>query len=164
MTIKIHKTNAMRMLDRAKVAYKSHEYPTNGSISAINVAELLNEPLNRVFKTLVTTVNDKIHFVFCLPSEDELDLKVAAQIAGVKKIEMLKQKALFPLTGYVHGGCSPIGMKKQFTTFIHESAKNWESIYVSGGKIGLQIEINPFDLAKLLDAHFAYFIKTHISN
>ncbi|WP_279459388.1 Cys-tRNA(Pro) deacylase [Actinobacillus delphinicola] len=161
MAVKIHKTNAMRMLDRAKVEYKIHEYPTDGSIAATDVARLLNEPTERVFKTLVTTDNNKNFFVFCVPSEEELDLKAAARTAGVKKIEMLKQKDLFPLTGYVHGGCSPVGMKKQFPTFIHETAKDWESIYVSGGKIGLQIEINPLDLEKLINAKFASFIKAH---
>ena len=159
MASKISKTNAMRLLDKEKVEYKVHEYPTDGPIGAIDVANFLGEPTNRLFKTLVTTDNNKGYFVFCLPAEDELDLKAGAKVAGVKKIEMLKQKELFKLTGYVHGGCSPVGMKKLFPTFIHESAKELETIYLSGGKIGLQIEINPLDVAKIVKAEFVNIIK-----
>ncbi len=156
---KIHKTNAMRMLDKANIAYEIHSYPTDGSLSAKEVAQALNHPPERVFKTLVTTDNNKGFYVFCVPSEAELDLKMAARTAGVKKIEMLKQKDLFPLTGYIHGGCSPVGMKKLFPTFIHATAQNWDSIFVSGGKIGLQIKVNPQDLKTITRAEFSDFIK-----
>ncbi len=146
------KTNAVRLLDRAKVNYELREYPEqDGPIAAVDVAQYFQQPADRLFKTLVTTDNNKGYFVFCLPGDHTLDLKKAAKIVGVKKIEMLKQKDLLPLTGYVHGGCSPIGMKKVFPTVIDESAKDWETIYVSGGKIGLQIEVDVKDLENVID-------------
>ena len=150
MAKKIAKTNAMRILDRAKVSYEVRTYPEDGPIAAVDVAAYLEQPAERLFKTLVTTDLDGGYYVFCLPGGGELDLKKAAKAAGVKKIEMLKQKDLLPLTGYIHGGCSPVGMKKVFPTFLHESALNWESIYVSGGKTGMQMELNPRDLEKLV--------------
>lgn len=153
------KTNAMRLLETAKVNFNIREYPEDGPIAATDVAKYLNQPTDRVFKTLVTTAGSNEYFVFCLPGDNELDLKAGAKIAGVKKIEMLKQKDLFPLTGYIHGGCSPIGMKKVFPTFIDNSAFNWESIYVSAGKIGMQIEIDPTDLKKLIDIEAADICK-----
>lgn len=159
MVSKISKTNAMRLLDKGKIEYKIHEYPNNPSFGAVEVANYLNQDSSRVFKTLVTTDNNKGYFVFCLPAEKELDLKIAAKVAGVKKIEMLKQKDLLPLTGYIHGGCSPVGMKKLFPTFINETAKIWNTIFVSGGKIGLQIEINPNTLIKIVNAKFENIIK-----
>lgn len=159
MASKITKTNAMRLLDKEKISYKNHEYSTDGGISALDVAISLGESTARLFKTLVTTDNNKGYFVFCIPAENELDLKAGAKAAGVKKIEMLKQKDLFKLTGYVHGGCSPIGMKKLFPTFINESALEWETIYISGGKIGLQIEMSPKDLVQLTNAESLHLVK-----
>lgn len=148
------KTNAMRILDKEKVEYTVREYPQNGPIAAVDVAAYFEQPADRLFKTLVTTDQNHGYYVFCLPGDHELDLKKAAAIAGVKKIEMLKQKDLQKLTGYIHGGCSPIGMKKLFPTVVDSSALNWETIYVSGGKIGLQIEIDPRALESLVGAKF----------
>lgn len=153
------KTNAMRILDRQKINYTVREYPQDGPVAAVDVAAFFGQPADRLFKTLVTTDNHQGYFVFCLPGDHELDLKKAASLAGVKKIEMLKQKDLLGLTGYIHGGCSPVGMKKVFPTFIDSSAKDWETIYVSGGKIGVQIEVNPDDLTKILNVKFDEFTK-----
>ncbi len=159
MAKKLAKTNAMRILDTEKIPYEVRSYPENGPVAAVDVAKYLGQPAGRLFKTLVTTDNNHGYYVFCLPGNEELDLKKAARAAGVKKIEMLKQKDLLPLTGYVHGGCSPVGMKKVFPTVIHTSALEWESIYVSGGKIGLQVELKPQDLEKLLAVRFEDIIK-----
>ena len=159
MAKKISKTNAMRILESDKVNYEVREYPEDGPVAAVDVAAYLGQPADRLFKTLVTTDNNHGYFVFCLPGDHELDLKKAAKVAGVKKIEMLKQKDLFKLTGYVHGGCSPVGMKKVFPTVVDSSALDWETIYVSGGKIGMQIEINPKDLEKVLDVKFVEVTK-----
>ena len=159
MAKKISKTNAMRILEKEKISYEVREYPENGPVAAVDVAAYLGQPADRLFKTLVTTDNNHGYFVFCLPGDNELDLKKGAKAAGVKKIEMLKQKDLFPLTGYIHGGCSPVGMKKVFPTFIDKSALNWDTIYVSGGKIGMQIEIDPRELSKFLDVKFEEITK-----
>ena len=159
MAKKVSKTNAMRLLDSAKVEYMIREYPEDGPIAAVDVADYFGQPPERLFKTLVTTDNNHGYFVFCLPGSAELDLKKAAKAAGVKKIEMLKQKDLLGLTGYVHGGCSPIGMKKVFPTFMDPSALDWDTVYVSGGKIGLQVEVHPQDFEKLLDITFTDIVK-----
>ncbi len=148
------KTNAMRMLDKAKIEYTIREYPQDGPVAAVDVANYLGQPTDRLFKTLVTTDNNHGYYVFCLPGDHELDLKKGAVIVGAKKIEMLKQKDLQKLTGYIHGGCSPIGMKKLFPTVIDSSALDWETIYVSGGKIGMQIEVDPRALESLIGAKF----------
>lgn len=148
------KTNAMRILDREKIPYTVREYPQNGPVAAVDVAAYLGQPTDRLFKTLVTTDLNRGYYVFCLPGDHELDLKKAAAVAGVKKLEMLKQKELQPLTGYIHGGCSPVGMKKLFFTVVDSSALNWESIYVSGGKVGLQIEVCPKALEQVVGASF----------
>lgn len=153
------KTNAMRILDREKIKYTVREYPQGGPVAAVDVAAFFGQPADRLFKTLVTTDNNHGYYVFCLPGDHELDLKKAASVVNVKKIEMLKQKDLLGLTGYVHGGCSPVGMKKVFPTVIDSSAENWDTIYVSGGKIGVQIEIDPRDLEKLLDIKFEKITK-----
>lgn len=153
----MQKTNAMRILDKEKVSYEVLEYDssiTNGEL----VAESLNENKEHVFKTLVTEANNKEHFVFVVPVAETLDLKKGAKIAGVKSVEMLKQKDLLPLTGYIHGGCSPVGMKKPFKTFVHESAKELDKIYVSAGKVGMQIKINPNDLKVVVGFDFADLI------
>ena len=139
----------MRLLDASNIKYEEFEYDAKMGISGTDVAKTLSEDPKLVFKTLVTVSNKSEHFVFIVPVEKELNLKKAAKAADAKKIEMLKQKDLLPLTGYVHGGCSPIGMKTRLKTFIDISAMDEEKIYVSGGKVGLQIKIAPHDLVKL---------------
>lgn len=152
------KTNAMRILDSSKLEYEIKEYSEKDGISGLEVANNLNEDPNTVFKTLVTYGKDE-NYVFAVPVVSELDLKKAAVSSKEKKIEMLPQKELFKKTGYVHGGCSPIGMKKQFQTFIDKSALDREYIYISGGKIGMQIKIKPQELAELIDAKFVDITK-----
>lgn len=143
------KTNAMRILDQRKIEYKMHTY--ENAISGIEVADTLNEDYESVFKTLVTISGSKINYVFVVPVNKELDLKKAAKVVNEKSIEMLKSKDLLPLTGYIHGGCSPIGMKKQFKTIIDISSKDKDKIFISGGKIGCQIEISPIELKKVIN-------------
>ena len=142
------KTNAMRFLDRKKIKYEVHEY--EGVVSGTDVAGALGENPEHVYKTLVTRGKSGGHYVFMIPVAEELDLKKGAKAVGEKSIAMLPQKELLPLTGYVHGGCSPIGMKKQFPTVIHETAMNFDTILFSGGKIGLQIEADPKILQSLV--------------
>ena len=156
------KTNAMRLIEAAGVDYEEFEYDASLGISGTDVARTLNEDVNMVFKTLVTETNKEEHFVFILPVAMELDLKKAAKAAGAKKVDMLKQRDLLPLTGYVHGGCSPIGMKTRLGTFIDASAMDQEYIYVSGGKVGLQIKISPADLIKLTDGAVIDIVKTAV--
>lgn len=145
-----YKTNVMRILDKAKVQYKHYSYVDTDAISGTDVAKVLQQDPEQVFKTLVTTSKSGNHYVFMLPVEKELDLKKAAQAVAEKSVEMLKQKDLLPLTGYVHGGCSPIGMKKFFKTVIDSSAKNFETIIFSAGKIGYQVELSLDDLSKII--------------
>lgn len=159
MKDKQKKTNAMRLLDREKISYTIREYPENGPVAAVDVAAYFEQPAGRLFKTLVTTDLNHGYYVFCLPGDQELDLKKAASLVSVKKIEMLKQKDLLGLTGYIHGGCSPIGMKKVFPTVVDSSALNWDTIYVSGGKIGVQVELAPNDLQKIVPLQFAEITK-----
>ena len=149
------KTNVMRVLEQHKIPYEGHNYLDSGAISGIEVAEALNENPEVVFKTLVTIGKTGNHYVFLVPVEQELNLKKAAAAVGEKNIEMIKSKELLPLTGYIHGGCSPIGMKKQFRTVIHESAASFEKIFFSGGKIGFQVEVRVEDLKKVLKFDFA---------
>ena len=144
------KTNAMRKLDSMKIPYKEHFYADTGAISGTEVAAVLSEDPDKVFKTLVTTGKSGTHYVFMIPVNCELDLKKAASAAGEKNIEMLRAKDLLPLTGYVHGGCSPIGMKKVFRTFIHNTADSFDAIFCSGGKIGFQIELSVENLRKVI--------------
>ena len=151
------KTNVMRILDQKKIKYLPHTYNTD-IVDGISIASALNEPVERVFKTLVTVANTGANFVFCVPVAETLDLKKAAKVVGVKSIAMIKQKDLLPLTGYIHGGCSPIGMKKPFRTTIHASAKEFENFFVSAGRVGYQIEVNPLDLANLISAKFEEII------
>lgn len=152
---KADKTNVCRILDQKKVEYKLHNYENTGAISGVEVARSLGQDPAQVFKTLVTVGKSKEHYVFVIPVAEELDLKKAAKAVGEKSIEMLLQKELLPLTGYVHGGCSPIGMKKFFTTTLHASAENQETIIFSGGKIGFQVEVSPKDLSKVIRYQFA---------
>ena len=149
------KTNVMRILERQKIAYNHYCYEGTGAVSGIEVAAALGEDADRVFKTLVTVSKSRRYYVFMIPVAAELNLKKAAAAVGEKDVEMLKQKDLLPLTGYVHGGCSPIGMKKQFPTVIDETASLFDEIYVSGGRIGLQLCICPGDLAQAAEADFA---------
>ncbi len=148
--MKDFKTNVMRMLDKAKVTYNHYSYIDTGAISGADVAHVLNQDPNSVFKTLVTVAKSGNHYVFLVPVEQELDLKKAAISVNEKSIEMLKSKELLPLTGYIHGGCSPIGMKKFFRTVIDESAKNFDMIIFSAGKIGYQVEVSLEDLKKVI--------------
>ena len=143
------KTNVMRVLDSKKIEYTSHAYEADPTLTGAEIAEILGEDTSKVFKTLVTQGKSKNYYVFVVPVEAELDLKKAAKASGEKAVSMIKQKELLPLTGYVHGGCSPVGMKKQFKTFIHETAPTLEKIYVSAGKVGFQIELEPADLIKV---------------
>ena len=144
------KTNVMRILEQAKVPFRHHCYVDSGAISGLEVASALGQDPSHVFKTLVTVGKSGEHFVFVVPVDSELNLKKAAKAVSDKSIEMIRAKELFPLTGYIHGGCSPIGMKKQFRTVIHESAANMDVFFFSAGKIGYQIEIAPADLGKVL--------------
>ena len=145
------KTNVMRMLDRAKIKYDSYSYANTNAISGLEVAKALNQDKNKVFKTLVTSSKSGNHYVFMIPVEKELDLKKAAESVNEKAVNMLKQKELLPLTGYIHGGCSPIGMKKFFKTTIDISAKNFDTIIFSAGKIGYQVELSLDDLSKIIN-------------
>ena len=149
------KTNVMRVLDSKKVKYNSNEYEPDATMTGEEIAGILGEPAEKVFKTLVTQAKSGQYYVFVIPVIGELDLKKAAKVAGEKSISMIKQKDLLPLTGYVHGGCSPIGMKKRFPTFLHETAKDFERIYVSAGKVGYQVELSPDDLVKIVGCKFA---------
>jgi Cys-tRNA(Pro)/Cys-tRNA(Cys) deacylase len=153
------KTNVMRVLDKAKIAYSLLDYSSTPSTNGEEVAAILKLDPTLVYKTIVTVAKNREHYVFMLPVKEELDLKKCASVANEKSIEMLHQKDLLPLTGYVHGGCSPIGMKKKFKTFIQEDIKDKESIYFSAGKIGYQIKTSPLKLAALIDAQFADFVR-----
>ena len=150
----LSKTNALRILDSLGVPYEATEFETDGAVSGVEAASRIGADESRVYKTLVTVGKSGAHYVFVIPVAEELDLKKAAAAAGEKNVSMLLSRLLLPLTGYVHGGCSPIGMKKQFPTFIDESAVLLESIFVSGGRIGLQIKISPDDLAEAVEAKF----------
>lgn len=152
--MKDEKTNVMRVLTQAGVPYAAHAYDTS-RLDAVHAAEAIGVEPDRLFKTLVTVANDGRHFVFMLPAGATLDCKRAAAAAGVKSVAMIPQKDLLPLTGYIHGGCSPIGMKKPFPTFVEESASLYEKILFSGGKIGWMVEVSPDDLLSLVGASYA---------
>ena len=154
----IEKTNVMRLLDQKKIAYESHCYADTDALSGTEVAEALGQNPAQVFKTLVTVGSSKQYFVFLVPVAEELDLKKAAKAVGEKSIAMIKSKELLPLTGYVHGGCSPIGMKKQFRTTIHASAASFATIIFSAGKIGYQVELSPEALRKAIRYELADLI------
>ena len=143
---KPEKTNVMRVLDQHKVPYVSHYYEDTGAVSGLEVASALGEDPARVFKTLVTAGRTGAHYVFVVPVTGELDLRKAAAAVGEKSVAMIKAKDLLPLTGYIHGGCSPVGMKKLFTTVFHKTAGDYESICFSAGKIGFQVELKLADL------------------
>lgn len=157
---KENKTNAMRLLDRNKVEYTTHSYENeDGKIDGIAVAHKIGKDEDCVFKTLVTVGHPKDNFVFVIPVAQELDMKKAAKAAGEKNIEMIHVKDINKITGYIRGGCSPLGMKKVFKTFIHNTALDCETIVFSGGKIGSQIEMNPNSLQKVIDCEFVDIIK-----
>ena len=149
------KTNVMRVLDSRKIPYACHAYEADPSLTGAQIAAILEEPADHVFKTLVTQGKSGRYYVFVIPVEAELDLKKAARAAGEKSVAMIRQKELLPLTGYVHGGCSPVGMKKAFPTFIHETAAAMERMYVSAGRVGAQIELSPADLGKVVICTYA---------
>lgn len=151
----MEKTNVMRILDQKKVQYIPHSLDTNSSASGAEVAKILGKQPESVFKTLVTVGKSGNKYVFVVPVNKELNLKKAAKAVKEKSIEMLKSKELLPLTGYVHGGCSPIGMKKFFTTTVDQSAKDLAAICFSAGKIGYQVELKPDDLIKVIRFQFA---------
>ena len=154
------KTNAMRILDSKNVEYTTHSYENkDGKIDGVAVAHKINKDVSSVFKTLVTQGHSKDFFVYVIPVAKELDMKKAAKAAGEKNIEMIHVKDINKLTGYIRGGCSPIGMKKLYKTFVNESAKNLDTIIVSAGKIGYQIELSPFDLQRLIKVEFVDVIK-----
>ncbi len=145
------KTNAMRILDAKKIKYGHYEYDPNET-EGTKVAALLGQDEKRVFKTLVTVSPKGNNYVFIIPVAETLDLKKAAAAVGEKSVAMIKQKELLPLTGYIHGGCSPVGMKKLFPTMIHETATQYETIFVSAGQVGHQIEVSPTELMPLVRA------------
>lgn len=153
------KTNVMRILDSKKISYIPHYYGDSDNIAGMDVASFLNENPSQVFKTLVTKASSGTYYVFVVPVDKELDLKKAAKFVGEKNIDMIKQKDLLSLTGYIHGGCSPIGMKKYFRTVIDITSKNFSTIYISAGKIGSQIELNVDDISKVIKVEYADIVK-----
>ena len=151
--MKINKTNAARLLDKAKIAYELIPYEVDeNDLSAIHVADSLGENIEQVFKTLVLHGDKNGHFVCVIPGEHEVDLKLAAKASGNRKCDLIPMKELLPLTGYIRGGCTPIGMKKTFSTYIHESCLNYPYIYISAGQRGLQLKLDPNDLIKEVHA------------
>ena len=151
--MKINKTDAARLLDKAKIAYELIPYEVDeNDLSAIHVADSLGENIEQVFKTLVLHGDKNGHFVCVIPGEHEVDLKLAAKASGNKKCDLIPMKELLPLTGYIRGGCTPIGMKKPFPTYIHESCLNYPYIYISAGQRGLQLKLDPNDLIKEVHA------------
>ena len=145
------KTNVMRILEQKKIKYNSYSYESTKAISGMEVATALSQDPNCVFKTLVTVGTSRSNYVFLVPVNKELNLKKAAKSVNEKKVEMIKSKELLPLTGYIHGGCSPIGMKKQFKTVINTTAQNFEKIIFSAGKIGYQVEMSLENLQKVIN-------------
>ena len=154
MTGKAEKTNVMRILDKAEIPYQTHFYSPDTGIDAVSVANALGQDPQAVFKTLVTQGKSRAFYVFVIPATGSLNLKRAAATCGEKAVEMIPQKALLPNTGYIHGGCSPIGMKKLYPTFIDESAQLFDTICVSAGKIGAQVELAPDALCGLVSAKY----------
>ena len=149
------KTNAMRILDRQKIKYEVLQYECDEFIDGLHTAEKTGAPVEQSFKTLVAQGKSKQYYVLVLPIAEEVDLKKAAKVSGNKSCEMIHVKELLPLTGYIRGGCSPIGMKKHFPTYIHQSAEQFDHIYVSAGQRGLQVRIAPADLIREARAEVA---------
>ncbi|MBR1852526.1 MAG: Cys-tRNA(Pro) deacylase [Lachnospiraceae bacterium] len=148
------KTNAMRILDKNKIPYEVVTYDCDEFIDGIHIADQLGQAYEISFKTLVTVGRSGEHYVFVLPVDKEVDFKKAAKCTGEKSVEMIHVKDINALTGYIRGGCTPVGMKKAFPTFIHESAQKYDRIIISGGQLGAQIHLNPRDLAKVVNAKF----------
>lgn len=154
------KTNVMRILEKEKVDYIANYYPhQNEAVDGVQVAKLTGKNPDHVFKTLVTVGNTKEYYVFVIPVAEELDLKKAAKAVGAKSVEMIAVKDINKVTGYVRGGCSPVGMKKRYVTTYHQTAEDNPVILVSGGKIGTQIECDPKDLVRITDGQYADLIK-----
>ena len=152
------KTNAMRILDKNRISYRTKTYECDEFIDGVHVADLNGDPYDQSFKTLVTVGKSGQHYVFVIPIDKEIDFKKAAKIVGEKSIEMIHVKDINAITGYIRGGCTPLGMKKLFPTVIQESAKEFDEIIISGGKIGMQILLNPLDLANVTHAQFGDII------
>ena len=152
------KTNVMKILEQKKIPYNFYEYNPE-TTDGMEVAKSLGEVPTQVFKTLVTTDSQNHFFVFVIPVSKTLDLKGVAKIVNKKSIDMIKQKELEPLTGYIHGGCSPIGMKKKFTTFFDKSIENFDAIFVSAGRVGVQIKITVKELIKVTEGRIDNLIK-----
>ena len=145
------KTNCMRVLESKEISYTPHLYEADPSLSGEDIARILGEEPSQVFKTLVTTGKPQRYYVFVIPVNAELNLKKAASAVGEKSVSMIPQRDLLPLTGYVHGGCSPIGMKKRFPSYIHESVSGLDRIFVSAGRVGCQVELDPADLVRVAE-------------
>ena len=152
------KTNAMRMLDKHKLAYEVLNYECDEFIDGLHTAEITGAPVEQSFKTLVMQGKSKQYYVYVVPIADEVDLKKAAKAVDEKSVEMIPVKDITKVTGYVRGGCSPLGMKKQYKTILHSSAKQYEKIYISGGRIGITLALNPKDLFEMIDAAYADII------
>ncbi len=148
------KTNAMRILEKEKIDYRVNLYECSEFIDGVHIADMLSQSYDRSFKTIVTKGKSGEHFVFCLPVDREIDLKKAAKSVGEKSVEPIHVRDITAVTGYIRGGCTPIGMKKLFPTVIHESAIDFDEIIISGGKIGVQLFLSPHDLAKACKAKF----------
>ncbi len=156
----IQNTTALEELNRYKINYKVYEYPsTNGPVAAIDVANYMGFSVERLIKTLVTTDHHGGYYVFCLPAANRIDMKKAAKLIGVKNLTMLQPEMFEELTGYVHGGCSPFGLKTKLPVYIDEAALKWETIYISGGKIGLTVEINTQTIFDFLGAKIGSFTR-----
>lgn len=152
------KTNAMRILDKNKIPYEIIQYECDEFIDGLHSAEKTGAPIEQSFKTLVMQGKSRQYYVFVLPIAEEVDLKAAARTVGEKSVEMIHVKDITAITGYVRGGCTPLGMKKQFPTILHESARNFDRIYVSGGRIGTTIIVNPDDLLSVVRGQYADII------
>lgn len=152
---KKEKTNAMRILDKNKIEYKEHLYDCPEFLDGVSIAEKLNQPPEKTFKTLVAVGKSRQNYVFVIPVAEEVNLKAAAAAIGEKSVEMIHVKDITKVTGYVRGGCSPIGMKKQFPTVVDDSARGQQTIMFSGGRLGAQIEMNPDELVELIGAKYA---------
>lgn len=152
--MKEEKTNVMRVLEQKKIPYKAHFYADTEAVAGLEICAVLGEDPAQTFKTLVTVGKSGTNYVFVVPVDSDLDLKKAAEAVSEKNIEMIKNKELLPLTGYIHGGCSPIGMKKFFRTVIDDSALLFDTIYFSGGKIGYQVEVDPKNIEKAIKVEF----------
>lgn len=152
------KTNAMRILDKNKISYKVNTYECDEFIDGIHIADKLNQPYESSFKTLVTIGKSRNYYVFVIPIHEELDLKKAAKAVEEKSVEMIHVKDINQVTGYIRGGCTPIGMKKNYPTVIHSSAGTFDTIIISGGRIGSQIELNPNDLLRVINGKLADII------